>query len=164
MVIRIAEYSDLNSINNIYNQAVDNRISTADLEYISMLSRIEWYNNHSSDSYPILVAVIDNDVVGWASLSPYRKGRGALVGNVEVSYYIHNQFQRMGIGSKLLSNIIEFAIKLNYKNIFAILISENKGSIRLLEKFNFKKWAVLPEFVEIDGNVYDHLYYGLRLC
>ncbi len=163
MIIRLAEYMDLFAINEIYNQAIDNRISTADLFHISIEDRIKWFDEHNSELFPILVAEIGDDIVGWISLSPYRKGREGLKSNAEVSYYIHNDFQKQGIGSILMTEILELAKKLNYRNIFAILIDQNIGSIKLLEKFSFQRWAFLPNFVEIDGKIYNHVYYGLEI-
>ena len=163
MIIRLAEYMDLFAINEIYNQAIDNRISTADLSHITIEDRIKWFDGHNSELFPILVAEIGGEVVGWISLSPYRKGREGLKANVEVSYYIHNDYQKQGIASKLMAEMICYSRKLNYRNLFAILIDANIGSIKLLEKFSFQKWAFLPEFVEIDGNIYNHVYYGLKI-
>ena len=36
-------------------------------------------------------------ITGWASLSPYRAGRGAFDYTAEVSYYIDNKHHRKGI-------------------------------------------------------------------
>ena len=163
MTVRLANINDLEAIIEIYNQAIDNRISTADLFHINPSDRNEWFMEHTKDKFPILVAEVENHVVGWISLSPYRKGRGGLKYNAEISYYIHNMFQKRGIGSTLMSEMLKLARELDYRNIFAILIDENIGSIKLLEKFSFERWAFLPNFVEIDGNIYNHLYYGLQL-
>ena len=163
MEIRCAEIGDLKIIIEIYNQAIDTRISTADLVHINYLDRRDWFFEHTPEQFPILVAEIESKVVGWISLSPYRKGREGLKKNAEISYYIHNDFQKRGIGSILMTEMLELAKKLNYRNIFAILIDQNIGSIKLLEKFSYHRWAFLPNFVEIDGKIYNHVYYGLEI-
>ena len=163
MKIRFAEIDDLRTIVEIYNQAIDTRISTADLVHINYLDRRDWFYEHTPNQFPILVAVIENQIVGWISLSPYRKGREGLKNNAEISYYIHNDFQKRGIGTILMTEMLKLAKKLNYRNIFAILIDANIGSIKLLEKFSFQRWAFLPNFVEIDCKIYNHVYYGLEI-
>jgi phosphinothricin acetyltransferase len=44
-----------------------------------------------------------------------------------------------------------------------MLIQNNEGSIKLLEKFGFERWGCMPEIVEFKGDKFDHLYYGLHI-
>ncbi|MBX3043429.1 MAG: N-acetyltransferase [Candidatus Kapabacteria bacterium] len=160
-MIRPAKYEDLPAINEIYNQAVDSRSATADLDYISFDERDKWFSEHNSDKYPVFVYEVSGNVVGWLSISPYRKGRRALDEAAEVSYYIHNNFQKLGIGSKLLEYCIENISSYGIKHIICILLDINTGSIKLLEKYGFEQWAYLPDIVNLDGNICSHLFYGL---
>ena len=163
VVIRIASLNDLNQIDDIYNQAIDSRCSTGDTQYWQNEDRLNWYNDHISDQYPILIAEIDKRVIGWICVSPYRKGREGLKLTVEVSYYIHNDFKQKGVGSALLSGMIAIAEKLKYKTMIAIVFHSNTGSVKLLEKHGFVCWGTLPDVIEIDSKTYSHLYYGLKL-
>ncbi len=161
VMIRIADFNDLESINEIYNQAVDSRNSTADLDFISLSEREVWFHEHNEYKYPVFVFEMDNKVVGWLSVSPYRKGRRALDEVVEVSYYIHNDYQKRGIGTELMKYILDNARTYNISHIVCILLNINSGSIKLLEKFGFEKWALLPDIVDLDGKICSHLYMGL---
>ena len=163
MIIRVAELNDLSQIDEIYNQAIDIRCATGDTQYLSAEERLIWFNAHPSGKYPILVAESDSKVIGWISLSPYRKGREGLKSTVEVSYYIHNDFKRQGIGSVLLNKILQIAENIGYKTIIAILFQTNVGSVKLLEKYGFLFWGILPDVVEIDSKIYSHVYYGLKI-
>ncbi|WP_372752167.1 N-acetyltransferase family protein [Labilibaculum sp.] len=160
MKIRLATQADLPSINGIYNQAVRKRYCTADLDEITMEKRIEWFARHKSDKYPVFVAVEDDVVLGWICFSAYRAGRKALQTAAEVSYYIHEDHLQKGIGSELLQFAIAEAPKLKFKSLFAILLAANLASLKLLEKFNFERWGVMPHVADIDGEACDHLYYG----
>jgi len=100
--IRIAKESDLQAIVEIYNQAVKSKFETADIEEIELKNKHEWFYNHNPDSYPILVYEKNKTVVGWISISPYREGRKALRFTVEISYYVHKEYKRQGIGSDLI--------------------------------------------------------------
>ena len=161
--IRDALEKDLKDIVEIYNQAINNRSSLAYTDIFSVEDRKEWFIDHSKDKYPILIAEQDNTVLGWISISPYRKGRQALYKTVEVSYFIHNDFKRMGIGSKLLSEMLKKIKELGYKTVIAIVFDKNIGSMKLLEKNNFKKWGFLPDVAEIDKNKFSHVYYGRKI-
>ena len=88
MKIRFAENKDLKSIIDIYNQAVNSRKATADLTEISIADRKGWFAEHNKEEYPIYVLETKNKIVGWGSLSPYRKGREGLKATAEISYYI----------------------------------------------------------------------------
>ena len=161
--IRYAVTNDLKEIVEIYNQAINNRSSIAFTNELSIEDRKEWFNEHLQDKYPILVAVQNNKVLGWISVSPYRKDRQALSKTVEVSYFVHNDFKRKGLGNRLLNEMLLKAKELGYKTVFAIVFDKNIGSIKLLEKNNFEKWGFLPEVAEIDNKILSHVYYGRKI-
>lgn len=162
-MIRFAKPEDIRQINDIYNQAVDSRVSTADLEHITIAERIDWFKEHSESQYPVFVYEIDGTVAGWLSVSPYRKGRRALSAAAEVSYYVHKNYQRMGIGKSLLKNCLEIIESFGIKHIICILLEVNNPSIQLLKSFGFECWGRMPDIADLDGNICSHLYYGLSV-
>ena len=105
----------------------------------------------------------ENKIIGWSSISPYRPGRMALRYTVELSYYIHNDYQKKGYGKLLIEFVLKECKKMQIKNILAIVLENNIASIKLLKKYNFKKWGFLPEIADFDGNKCGHYYYGLKL-
>jgi phosphinothricin acetyltransferase len=163
MNIRLANKNDLRSINEIYNMAIPTGISTADTEPVTLKERKRWFRKHRPEKYPIFVAERNREVVGWISLGPYRPGRKALRFTAEVSYYIHPDYQNQGIGSKLMSLIIEKAPLYNIKTLIALLLEQNKASITLLKKFSFEQWGLMPRAADFNGREDGHLYYGLRI-
>ena len=162
-MIRNADIYDLDAINTIFNQAVKAKHQTAALTPITKEQRLKWYNEHDQNRYPIFVIETEEQVVGWYSLSPYRKGREALDQVVEVTYYLHKDHQRMGYGTKILEHAIKTAPDYGFSVLIAILFRHNKASIKLLEKFKFKLWGNFPETAQIDGKLYDHCFYGLHI-
>ena len=162
-MIRLANINDIDSINEIFNQAVLAKHQTAALQTISVASQKEWFNAHDIDTYPIFVIEKENKVVGWCSLSAYRKGRQALATLAEITYYLHKDFQGLGLGTLLMDYVIQKAKEYAFRNLVAILFGHNKASIALLKKFGFVEWGRLPQTAEIDGALYDHCYYGLKL-
>jgi len=161
--IRTATYEDLESIIEIYNQAINSKFETADITEIKTSDRIEWFLNHKPNTYPIFVYEIQGKILGWISLSPYREGREALKFTIEISYYVHNKFKRQGIGSELIEYALLSGKKLGYKTIFAIVLDKNEASIKLLEKFGFEKWGHMPNVANFNGEECGHIYLGCRL-
>jgi len=161
--IRLAQIEDWDRVIEIYNQAVRYGLQTADMEEVYVSDKTEWFQEHDDAQYPIFVYELDNDVVGWLSISPYRKGREALRFTAEVSYYIDGNYQKMGIGSQLMKYALNRLPQLGIKSLFAILLDVNIGSIKLLEKFGFKKWGHLPNIADFNGKVCGQYYYGYQI-
>ncbi len=163
MDIRKATLDDLEAIRAIYNQAIAAGFQTVDILPVTMENRRAWFEAHPPEKYPIFVAEIDGQVVGYLSLSAYRPGRLAVRHTAEVSYYLHKDHQRQGIGSALLNYALEQCPTLEIKTLFAILLESNQASYKFLEKFGFEKWGHLPRIADFDGVEMGHFYYGLRV-
>lgn len=163
MEIRLSLQKDLPQITKIYNQAIVRKTCTADTETFSTAQRQVFFDAHQNSHYPLFVCEIDGIVSGYVYLSAYRPGRKAMNSTVEISYYVHDDYQGRGIGTLLLTHGITCAKELKYKTLVAILLSFNEASIGLLKKFEFEKWGCLPQIAEFDQVTCDHLYYGLKL-
>lgn len=162
--IRKATLEDCQAIIDIYNQAVEDGLKTADTEKISFDEGKEWLKGHLEDPHPVFVYTVDQQVAGWLSISAYRPGRQALRFTKEVSAYIHRDIRAKGAGSKLMEYTIEYCRKTQIKNIFAILLDTNKASIGVLEKFGFSRWGHLPKVADFEGKEVGQYYYGKRIC
>jgi phosphinothricin acetyltransferase len=163
MNIRFAEYIDLKSIIEIYNQAVNSGKATADLKEISMEDRKDWFAEHNKDKYPIYVIETADRVVGWGSLSPYRKGREGLKSTAEISYYIDYNYHGLGYGKNLIDFIIKDCKRIEINNVFALLLEINEKSVEILERFGFSQWGFMPDVANINGITCGHLIYGKNL-
>ena len=163
MNIRVARIKDLEMMVEIYNQAISAGEKTADITPFTAAERINWFEEHTPEKYPILVAVKNNSIVGYLTISAYRPGRMALSKTAEVSCYIHFKHHCQGIASRLLRHAVRLSPSLQVKNLLAIVIDTNQASIRFLEKHGFERWGHLPGVGEFHGNEVGHLYYGLRI-
>jgi len=163
MTIRTAEENDLKAIIDIYNQAIDEEFCTADLEYLIPEERLDWFRSHTPEKYPIFVSEENGTVSGWCSLSAHRPGRGALETVAEISYYVHRNFRKKGIGKQLITHTIDEARRLGYQHLFALLLDMNKASVRILEKFGFEKWGHLPGIANVRGTICGQFIYGKKI-
>jgi L-amino acid N-acyltransferase YncA len=163
MNIRIATLNDIDSIVDIYNQAIQAGKKTADTAIFSSNERIEWFKSHTKDKYPLFVAVVQDKILAYYTISAYRSGRTALNKTAEVSYYVHFRNHNKGIGSILLQHAISICPSLGIETLIAILLECNTSSIKLLEKNGFTQWGCMPKIAEINGVFFDHLYYGCHL-
>ncbi|MEG4011635.1 MULTISPECIES: GNAT family N-acetyltransferase [unclassified Microcoleus] len=161
MKIRSAVESDLAAIVQIYNAAIPGRMSTADLEPVSVESRLAWYREHSPNTWPIWVMESEQNIVGWLSFQLFY-GRAAYQHTAEVSLYVSPDRQRCGIGQKLLQSAILRSPELQLKNLIGLIFAHNQPSLRLFEKFGFQQWGYLPQVTELDGVERDIVILGLR--
>jgi phosphinothricin acetyltransferase len=163
MNIREAKTEDVEHINNIHNQAIAEKFKVSYLTPWTKDMRLEWFQEHNSEEYPIFVAEIDHAAVGFVYVSPYRPGRIALRQTAELSCFIDKDHRRKGIGKQLIAYMESQCSKLGIKTLFAIVIDANEASVKLMEKCGYKKWGHLPGISIFDGVEVGHLYYGKRV-
>ncbi len=151
------------AIVQIYNQAVRSGMQTADEQEVTVDEKIAWLQQHDGEHYCIYVAIENDKVVGYLALSPYRHGRAAFYNTAEISYYLDSQYQGRSIGTELIEHALSQCPVLGIENLVAILLSCNKASIALLEKFSFERWGLMPDIAKLKNDTVDHYYYGLKL-
>ncbi|MDP2578281.1 MAG: N-acetyltransferase family protein [Candidatus Palauibacterales bacterium] len=84
-----------------------------------------------------LVAMTDGRVVGWAALSPISQRR-VYSGVAEVSVYIESARHGQGIGSLLLSRLIEESERNGFWTLQAGMFPENEASVALHKRHGFR--------------------------
>jgi len=159
--VRTATPADLPAINDIYNHYVRNSTCTYQETPESLDDRREWFAAHGA-RYPIIVAEIGGEVVGWGSLSPWQK-RSAYRYSVENSVYVRHDMHRRGIGSAILGELIARARALGYHAIIAGADAEQAASLALHRKFGFVDCARLREVGFKFGRWLDVIYLQLIL-
>ena len=162
MKTRLVKASDLKEIVEIYNQAIEDGGSTADLTPFTVGEKIGWLNKHDGNPYSIFVAV-DNEIAGYCSLSAYRPGREALISAVEVSFFIKRNRRRQGVGRMLLRAALEQAPYLGFETIFAILLDVNTVSKKLLLSEDFSEWGYLPDIAKFPKHSYGQYILGIKV-
>jgi L-amino acid N-acyltransferase YncA len=150
VTIRVALAPDLPTIVEIYNAAIPTRRSTADLEPVSVRSRVAWFALHDPARRPIWVVETSGVVVGWLSLSDYYP-RPAYHATAEVGVYLAPRAQGRGLGRRLLEFAIAAAPTLGVRSLVWVTFADNAASIRLAEHAGFVEWGLLPRVTELDG-------------
>lgn len=141
--IRKAELADLDAIREIYNEAILTTLATFDLEPKSVQERTEWFKSHD-ERFPILVALVDDKVVGWASLTRWSDKKAYDV-TAETSFYVRSSHRGQGIGRKLKTAIIDEARRLGFHSLLARVTETSLESIHLNEDAGFVHVGTLKE-------------------
>jgi len=119
---RLATADDAELIMAIYNREVTTSTATFDLVPRSLAEQREWLAARSG-AFSAIVAVLDGDgndgeVVGFASLSPYKE-RAAYRTTVEDSVYVHRDHTGQGIGRLLLARLVDIARDSGFHSVIA---------------------------------------------
>src|SRR6187455_1910442 len=125
--IREAELADVEPIREIYNEAILTTTATFDTEPKSAEERLQWFQSHD-ERHPIIVAVVEGKVVGWASLTQW-SDRAAYDDTAETSFYVKSEFRGRGIGRKLKTATIETARRLRFHTLIARVAEGSDESI-----------------------------------
>lgn len=158
---RIAIREDLPQIVAIYNATIPSRLVTADLEPVSVQSRVQWFEDHSPDFRPLWAVESEGQVVGWLSFSSFY-GRPAYNKTAELSVYVHTDFRKRGIASYLLNQSFARAPGLGIDTLLGFIFGHNLSSLALFEKFGFARWGELPKVALLDGVERDVIIVGRR--
>lgn len=159
--IRCARIDDVASCLDIYNYEVVNGVATLDLEPRTLPEWQEWYAVHQTSEHCIFVGVVDDVVVGYASLSPYRT-KDAFKSTVELSIYIHQEYRGKGVASKLMDHILEHAKATDtLHTVVSVITAGNAASTVLHERFGFTYCGLTPQVGFKHGKYQDTETYAL---
>ena len=161
LVIQSITKNDISACLAIYNYEVINGVATLDLEPRTLEEWHEWYNAHSDEHHPIIVGTIDDVVVGYASLSPYRL-KDAFKSTVELSIYIHQDYRGQGVATRLMERILEMAKEdTMIHNVVSVITAGNEESTKLHNRFGFTYCGLTPEVGFKHGKYQDTETYAL---
>ncbi len=134
--IRLAGESDAEAIRAIYNLEVTTATSTFDLVPRTRAEQEAWLSARTG-AFAAIVAVDRDDVVGFASLSPYKE-RPAYRTTVEDSVYVARHRNNQGIGRLLLSHMIDVARASGFHTVMARIEAGGSASRALHARCGFE--------------------------
>ena len=149
-IIRDAVEADLPAIIAIYNRAVATRVSTAQLDPVTVESRKRWLTEHTPDRHPFWVLEENGTVAGWLTLKTFQP-RAAYDGTAEVSVYVAEKFRRRGVARRLLEEAIARAPRLGLHTFVGLIFAHNEASLKLFEQLGFERWGLLPRVARLDA-------------
>jgi len=146
---RIATREDLEQIVDIYNSTIASRMVTADIDPVSVESRVAWFNAHDPASRPLWVCEDKGRIQAWLSFSSFY-GRPAYRKTAEISVYVHSAHRKRGIGSNLVKSAIAYAPSIHVDTLLGFIFRHNAPSLILFERLGFSRWGLLPKVASLD--------------
>lgn len=136
-MIRLINSSDIKAILDIYRPFVNNTC----ISFETLVPSLEDFKERVfkiEKNYPYLVYLINDKIVGYAYASRFRE-RQAYDLSTEVSVYVKDEYQGIGIGKKLMKALINELIKQNIRSVISCIRYPNIKSENLFKSLGFKK-------------------------
>jgi phosphinothricin acetyltransferase len=153
IAIRPATAADAAAIALIYNQGIEDRIATLETELRTPEERRQWLAGRGP-RHPVIAAEVDGAVVGWGSLNPFNP-RKAYDFVADFSIYIERAWRGKGVGSRLLTRLVELARELGYHKLVLSAFPWNEGGMALYRKLGFRTVGTYREQGKLDGKWVD---------
>jgi phosphinothricin acetyltransferase len=142
--VREAAEGDFAAITGIYAHEVVARTATFELVAPDEEEMRAWYAAVTARGLPWIVAEASGQVVGYAYAGPFR-ARPAYDLTAEDSIYLAPEWQRRGIGRRLLERLIADCTDIGCRQMLALIgDSANTGSIALHAALGFRHTGLLP--------------------
>ena len=160
--LRALEPEDINFLFSSENNELFWEISSTQTPYSKHILKKYIENSHQdiyeAKQYRFVICNKQNTLIGMIDLFDFdpqhkRVGLGIL---------LVPEHQSKGYGSECLEMIIDYSFKyLNVHQIYANITSENKNSIALFEKFNFKRAGIKKDWIYSNATYKDEILYQL---
>lgn len=144
LTIRDLDEDDLPGLLAIYNDVLLHSTAIYREEPATLDERRGWWQARVKAQQPVIVAVDDSGVVGFASYGDFRAWPGYRF-TVEHSVHIRADRRSQGVGSLLMTPLIEHARAAGKHVMIAGVDAENAGSLRFHERLGFTRVAHFRE-------------------
>ena len=146
MVVRKATRGDAPRVAAIYNEGIEDRSATFETQPRSHGDVVNWL----IDSYPVLVAEDDGDVIGFARVSEY-SDRCVYEGVGEHGVYVARSARGRGVGRALLEAIAAEAAARGYYKLTSRIFTDNEASLAAHRAAGFTTVGIQRRHGRLEG-------------
>ncbi|SUP43214.1 GNAT family N-acetyltransferase [Veillonella criceti] len=161
IIIRRGNRQDIPILLDIYNYEVVHGVATLDIHPRTIEEWTKWYEAHNIKNHPLLVALVNDHVAGYATLSEYRT-KEAFASTVELSIYVAPQYRGIGVANQLMADILTMAKEdTTIHLVVSVITAGNEASVALHNKYNFTFCGTIREVGVKHGQYLDIENYTL---
>ncbi|MEB3753177.1 GNAT family N-acetyltransferase [Acinetobacter sp. MD2(2019)] len=122
-----------------------------------------WFQSKQQLNFPVMGVVAPNgELAGFASFGHFRP-QPLSHSTVEHSIYIQAQHQGLGLGKRLLTQLIQAARQQNFHALIGVIDAKNTASIVLHQKLGFQHVGSMPQIARKFNRWLDAEFYQLLL-
>jgi phosphinothricin acetyltransferase len=149
MIVRPADIADAPAIARIYNQGIEERIATFEVEPRTPEDIVNAIEGRG-ERYPTVVAERDGEVVAVAWVSQYRP-RACYAGIGEFSVYTDRHARGAGAGREVMEGLIAECEQRGFWKLVARIFPENTASRALCRRLGFREVGIYRRHGTLDG-------------
>ena len=158
VTIRPAGRADAAAVAAIYNEGIADRVATFETRERSPAEVLEWMTT----GLPFVVAEHDDEVLGWARVSPY-SDRCVYDGIGEHGVYVARAARGHGLGRRLLEALAADATRRGYYKLTSRVFTDNAASRAAHRAAGFVEVGVQRRHGMLDGRWRDCVLVELLL-
>ncbi len=162
LAIRPARRSDAGAIAAIYAHHVLHGTATFDVLPRPVTDTEAKLSECAGRRWPFLVATHREAVIGYACATAFRD-RPAYAMTCEDSIYVHPDHLGQGVGTALLSKLLEAAEEAGFRQMIAVIGGAEPGSIALHARLGFRHAGRMQSVGRKFGRWLDTLYMQIAL-
>ncbi|CAN5684090.1 arsinothricin resistance N-acetyltransferase ArsN1 [soil metagenome] len=151
--VREGRQGDAPDVAAIYNEGIRERNATFETRERSPSEVIPWL---TSERYPMLVAYIGDEILGWIAASQYRP-RECYTGIAEFSVYVARRARGLGIGDTLMRDFLPALQLAGFWKVLSRIFPENAASRALCARHGFREVGLYTNHARLDGRWRDVL-------
>ncbi len=160
--VRIREFriEDKEKLFEMYESLSDEAVRWALPPYTRERIERGWLSN--LQNLIAMVALYNDKIVGHTQIYKFPHSRRK--GTSDLVIYLHQDFHNVGLGTAMLTKLIELAKKEGLHRIGLHVTADNKPAIHLYKKLGFKIEGVMKDsYFGEDGRYHDEFVMGLIL-
>jgi L-amino acid N-acyltransferase len=143
--IRAAREADLPGVLAIYNDVIASSTAVYTSQPATLEERRAWFSARSSQGFPVLVAIDDGGVLGFASFGEWRGAWPGYRYTVEHSVHVRGDVRGRGVGRLLVEALFPQALALGKHVMIGGIDAANDASIRFHARLGFERVACFRE-------------------
>jgi len=121
----------------------------------------KWFQDHVKVGMIYVAARVNNELVGGATIEP-KQGKASH--RAYFGIYLKKEFRNMGIGTRLISKIIEIARQMKFETIELTVFALNQRALHIYSKFGFQEVGRIKDGIKfLDGTYTDEIIMTLFL-
>jgi L-amino acid N-acyltransferase YncA len=157
LIVRTATPADAQAIQAIYAHHVLTGTASFELEPPTLEFWAAKIPAVTTPGWPFLVAETDGDILGYAYATPFRD-RPAYARTCENSIYVRSGEHGRGIGTMLMTALIEAAARAGFHEMIAVIGGGEPASVALHAKAGFRHAGRMERVGEKFGRLLDTVY------
>lgn len=144
LTLRDATAADAEALAAIYEHYVRHTVITFDEEPLTVAEWADKVAHIQADGWPVLVADVDGEVLGYAYVSQFRP-KSAYRFTVEDSIYLAPSATGRGIGRPLLAALLERSRAAGARSVIAVIAAPGEVSVAVHARAGFVDAGVLRD-------------------